>query len=288
MDEFQKDIYRTPEHIVFTENNVKACVDQPVSVTVKVTDYSALQDDSPLSTGTVVKFEPTEGIVNHEFAMTGIDGTATVTYIPASERSFLKAKIMTADGKEIDSDILYPSFDNKINLVGVWRAHRGITGDKNIDNIRFYPDGKYEYVYYYNPIQHGEVYDGFEILDGNAGGTYLLHDIILTDHHGYLGKIDFGSTFYQDNSIEYIKQPNGTYIQKPISMKESHNPELYLLFGRDGTYRIQVEASEIDEYGNPKEISLWNYAGQHDVIVLKRVSEDPNAEITETYVDDFL
>lgn len=288
MDEFQKDIYRTPEHIVFTENNVKACVDQPVSVTVKVTDYSALQDDSPLSTGTVVKFEPTEGIVNHEFAMTGIDGTATVTYIPASERSFLKAKIMTADGKEIDSDILYPSFDNKINLVGVWRVLRGITGDKNIDNIRFYPDGKYEYVYYYNPIQHGEVYDGFEILDGNAGGTYLLHDIILTDHHDYLGKIDFGSTFYQDNSIEYIKQPNGTYIQKPISMKDYWNPELYLLFGRDGTYRIQVEASEIDEYGNPKEISLWNYAGQHDVIALKRVSEDPNAEITETYLDDFL
>lgn len=276
MDEYQKDLYRTPEQIEFTEKNVKTRVGKPITVKVKVTDYSALQEDPPLSTGAVVKFEPTEGKVKQEFALTGIDGTASVVYTPTSEESYLKAKIMNADGEEIDSDILYPKFGKAIDIVGIWYSPVNVANG-GTDRLVFYPDGTY--AYQYNEESYGGT--AYYIYDGKCNGTYHLDDAIghtvTGDTTGAIyvaGYIDLMPLSFKDNSRGGQKNPDGGYDPISISLKdEGVCPEFYSLYTVEGRYNISFSKDGNGEYN---EVCIHgNIPTPTKSITLYRISENP-------------
>lgn len=263
MKEYSKDIYRTPENIEFMEKEVKAQVGKPITVKVKVTDYSALQDEAPVATGAVVKFEPTEGKVNQEFAITGIDGIATIVYTPTSEQSFLKAKIMDADGNEIASDVLKPQFDNSIDIIGTYKSLTYMSNPELVDNVTFYPDGTYKYVFklpspYDLEIQHTEIKGVYhiegEVIFAPGSNDYFTYLVITPN-----SRTDTYLVVGFDG--EYKQLPEDKIVRSPART----------VFGAERKYLIHVNSlgkvSKIilhaPEFAGP--------SGVNGVVVLSRI-----------------
>lgn len=200
-DAKEEDIYRTPEEIEFVTKSTTMNLGETLPVTVSVSDYFLVPTSVPAAVGAVVEFEAINGTVNYTHALTDLEGRATVKYTPTAAGSYLIARILNADGEEIDSEVFRPKLQENLSfdMTGTWRGSTGWFADPPLgykNDVTFYADGTYKLILdeshdlTYNWVEVGGSYkfkEGFEIASHNPdpevfhGDSLPYYTIIIVE-----------------------------------------------------------------------------------------------------------
>ena len=121
------------------ENGKKLTLGKPIDVTFTVSSFNNITKSDYPCFAALVNFE-TQGNVNKPFAMSSLDGLATVQWTPKNKTDRLTAKIVDKDGKTISETTFTPEYEDdeeEKNLAGTaWRCF--INDDENISwTLRF-------------------------------------------------------------------------------------------------------------------------------------------------------
>lgn len=227
-----QDLHRTPENIKIispTDNEIEYKADEPIAVTVKVTDYSFLGQE-PASVGAVVKFESSAGSVDKQYALTDANGQASVNWTPGKEGAKLTIKITDADGKTIASEVFAPNIkeEKESVLVGRWTYHHsarpgGASMDYEVtyeDILTFNKNGTYSYIV--NPAR--------QLLIWPEGDKRLLY----AEYHG---------TYSFDESTGYLTTKLTNFINETNFNGTSQEITLNPFFGISGRYETNLSSN---------------------------------------------
>jgi len=115
----ETDLYLSPHEIKIDspKENETFSQNDEIPVVVHVTDFSAYTQVAPNTTGAVVKFEVTEGIINQEFVFTDMEGKATVNWIPQKKDAKLTATVLDGNGNAITSVEFIPNIKSEIKVI---------------------------------------------------------------------------------------------------------------------------------------------------------------------------
>ena len=266
----QIDLVRTPDEILFTspENEQEMNIGETINAQVLVKDFQLFGESQPVA-GALVKFEVVNGTIDVTDAITNVTGHASVNYTPTAANSLLTAKILDADGKQIDVTTFKPELNKKeFDIVGTWKHKTGTAiGDLNgnivkqitwDDKLTFTKDGRYKYEH--NPE---EVVFNFE-------------DSLGKPHTSLSYGSSNGYYIFNDNPLQLTLNA-GSIIDKSTSdgwPQPGHITQIYSVFGKSGTYKIIRAMNDDGSLNNSVfGIEFTDPEGKLSNIVFEKVSD---------------